>query len=49
MGDNIMPKENTSLQLDTVWYDTYYVACHIGEIGVLGVRFFFLASPVGYV
>jgi len=32
-----------------MWYDREYVACHIGEIGVLCVRFFLLAPAIGYV
>jgi len=32
-----------------MWYDRDYVACRIGEIGVLSVRFLMLARPIGYV
>jgi hypothetical protein len=32
-----------------MWYDAEYVTRHIGEIGVLGVRFFLFMPPVGYV
>jgi len=42
-------KGKTGLHSDTMWYDREYVARHIGEIGVLWVRFLLLAPPIGYV
>jgi len=39
----------TGLHSDTMWYEREYVARHIGEIGVLWVRFLLLSPPVGYV
>ena len=37
------------LLCDTMWYDSKYIACQSGEIGVRFVGFLFLAPPVGYV
>jgi len=45
----ILTKGKDGLHCDTMWYDTEYVACHIGKIAVLWVRFLLLASPVSYV
>jgi len=48
-SNQIGPKWRTVLYSDTIWYDTDYVACHIGMISVHWVRFVLLAPPVGYV
>jgi len=39
----------SGFQPDTMWYDREYAACHIGDIGVLWVRFILLPPPAGYV
>jgi hypothetical protein len=46
---NISPDRTTGLHSDTMWYDRKCVVYHIGQIGVLGVRFLLLRPPVGYV
>jgi len=46
---NISPKGKTGLYSDNMWYDREYVTCHMGEIGVLWVRFLLLGPPVCYV
>jgi len=45
-ADNILPKLQTGLHSDTMWYDREYVARHIGEISVLWVLFLLLPPPV---
>ena len=45
-ADHFSPKGVTGLHSDTVRYDREYVMSHIGEIGVLWVRFFLLPPPV---
>jgi len=46
-ADNILPKGNTVLHSDTMWYHREDAPCHIGDIGVLGVRFLSPSPPVG--
>ena len=43
---NISDKRTTGLHYDTMWYDTEYVARHIGETSVLWVCCILLPSPV---
>jgi len=44
-ADNILPTGRTGLRADTMWYDTDYVMCHIGEIGILWLLFLLLMPP----
>jgi len=48
-ANNISAKGKTGLHSDTMWYDREYVARHIGEIGVLWVRFLLLEPSIGHV
>jgi len=43
----ISPKGRTGLHSGTMWDDRDNIACHIGQIGILYVRFPLLAPPVG--
>jgi len=48
-ANNISSKRKPGLHSDTMWYNREYVASHIGEIGVLWVRFLLLPPSVGYI
>jgi hypothetical protein len=39
----------TGHHFDTMWYDREHALWHIGEIGILSVRFLLLSPPVSYV
>jgi hypothetical protein len=47
-SNNISAKGQTHLYSDNMWYNGEYVASHIGEVGVLWVRFFLLGQQIGY-
>jgi len=46
-ANHIPPTGKPGIHSNTMWYDWKYVTCHTGEIHILGVRFLFLAPPVG--
>jgi hypothetical protein len=45
--NNVSPKGTSGLHSDTMWYDRKYVACHIGDVGLLWVCFVLRVPPVG--
>jgi len=49
LANTIGAKGKTGLQSNTMQNVRWYVACHIGEIGVLWVHFLLLAPTLGYV
>ena len=42
-ADNVLSKGKTGLHSDSMRYDWEYVACHIGEIGILSVHVLWLS------
>jgi len=45
--NDISPQGKTGLHSDKMWYDREYVACHIGEIGMIWVCFLLLTPRIG--